>query len=153
MSLLQSFTFEPRLDLWSGELNVPWWAGTLPARFEAPATGPSAEQAVIAAALIAYQGDVRAEMERAVFEHYEDVLAYLDPRDVREPNTPKLGGPQEIWRLLRDFEIFIPPRSKPGLVFEMHLECSWDRDHGLCVLFREWIAVAVAGQMDCGGAD
>ena len=60
-----------------------------------------------------------------------------------------------MWRLLGSFSIFIPTlrADGSGIVFEVHLECSWDRDHGLCVLFRDWVAESVAGQTDCRGSD
>jgi hypothetical protein len=158
--LLRDFLFEPGLDWWEAERHVPCWGGSLPVRIAAPAAGPSARQIAVLRALLSHPGNVRGEVKRAVFDHYkaevEGTWGYTEKGvDVTDLRAPRLQAPAEIWKLLRTFSVFIPAlrEGRTEIVFEIHLECSWDADHGLCVLFRDWRAAEVAGQTDCQGGE
>jgi hypothetical protein len=156
--LLRGFAFEPGLDQWEAERHVPGWGGVLPVRIAAPSSGPSALQREVLRAVLASPHDFREEFARAVFDHYkaavEGTFGYTEKGiDVTALRAPRLGEPAQIWQLLHGFALFLPALREGGtdIVFEIHLDCSWDADHGLCVLFRNGRAVTVAGQMDCRG--
>src|SRR4051812_31322154 len=117
-ALLQGFTFEPGLDHWEGERHVPCWGGLLPITIAAPAAGPSARQREVLRALLAHPGDLRGEVERAVFDHYrrevEGTTGYVERgADVTAEQAPRLRHPHGVWRLLHTFSVFVPA-SPPG---------------------------------------
>jgi hypothetical protein len=155
---LHGFVFEPGLEMWEGERLVPFWGNAIPIRIAAPATGPSRRQREILAAILNYQGDLHSRIEEAVFAHYkqhvEGTTGYFERGvDVTAQRAPTLQRADEVWGLLSDRAIYIPAFRAEGseLVFELHMDCSWDKDHGLCVLIRAWQVAKVAGQMDCKG--
>jgi hypothetical protein len=80
--LLRGFTFEPGLDQWETERQVPCWGGTLPVRIAAPAGGPSPQQVEVLRAVLARPGDLRGEVEQAVFGYYkqnvEETTGYFE---------------------------------------------------------------------------
>ena len=68
---MAEFAFEPGLEQWDAEREVPGWSGILPIRIEAPASGPSRRQMDVLQAILAYPGDLRSEAERLIFDHYK----------------------------------------------------------------------------------
>src|SRR5262245_8637586 len=156
--LLSGFVFDPRLAWWEAERHVPCWGDTLPVQIAAPAGGPSPRQVAVVRAALTFPGDLRAAAEPALFEYYkrevEGTTGYVEGGvDVTAQRAPQLQNPSEVWGLLHDFRIYIPSlrEGRSEIILELHAECSWDEDHGLCVLFRDWQAALVAGQMDCRG--
>jgi hypothetical protein len=152
------FLFEPGLGLWEGERFVPSWGGNLPVGMAAPAAGPSRRQRDVLEALLAYQGDLRGRVEEAVYAHYErhveGTTGYFERGvDVTARRAPALRQANEVWALLSAPAVYIPAFRAGGteVVFELHMDCAWDADHGLCVLIRGWRVVKVAGQSDCKG--
>jgi hypothetical protein len=156
--VLRSFAFEPGLDMWEAEVFVPFWGGPIPVRIAAPAGGPSRRQAQILEAILSYQGDLRSQIEESLFAYYkqkvEGTAGYFERGvDVTAQRAPKLHGSGEVWGLLSAIAVYIPACSAAAneAVFELHMDCSWDADHGLCVRIRDWRVAKIAGQMDCKG--
>ncbi len=157
-SALRSFAFEPGLDMWEAEAFVPFWGGPVPVRSAAPAGGPPRGQSQIPGAILTYQGDLRSRIEESLFAYYKQKVegtagCFERGVDGTAQRAPKLHGPGEVWGLPSAIAVYIPACSaaENEAVFELHMDCSRDADHGLCVLTRDWRVAKIAGQMDCKG--
>jgi hypothetical protein len=148
--LLDPFFYDEALDWWEAELLVPWWGSRLPVILDGSAAGPSPRQVATLQAVLAYPESLRGPIAEALLAHYRDTWGCVTPSLGR---APALSSADEVWTALSSFSLFIPEfRSElGGVVFEVHMESTWDEDHGLCVLFRDWAVVRVAGQTDCHG--
>jgi hypothetical protein len=149
---LADFTFEPIIDWWEAELHVPLWGDRLTVRIAAPAGGPSPRQVATLRAVLGHRGDLRGAVAEALLAYYRDEWGCCTPS---LGDAPELPSAEEVWPNVSSIELFIPAfRSEAGgVAFEFHMDTRWDEDHGLCVLFRDWSAVRVAGQTDCRGGD
>jgi len=149
--LLAPFYFDPALGWWEAEVPVPLWGDRLPGRFDAPAAGPSPRQVAALQAVLAYPQSLRGAIAEAL-AHYRDDRGRVPPS---LGPAPALRSADEVWAAVSGFGLHVPAfRSEVGgVAFEVHMDSRWDEDHGLCVLFRDWVVVRVAGQTDCPGGD
>jgi len=149
---LAPFIFDPIMGWWQAELPVPFWGGSLPVSIDAPAAGPSPRQLATLRAVLAYTGSLREPVEEALLAHYNDERGCCTPL---LGDAPPLGSADEVWPAMSGFGLHVPAfRSGAGPVaFELHMESTWDEEHGLGLLIRDWEVVSVAGQTDCQGED
>jgi hypothetical protein len=148
--LLAGFLFEQGLDWWEAELFVPLWGDRLPVRIAAPAAGPSRRQMDTLRSVLHHPTNLRAAVGEALRAYYMDELGCITPS---LGHAPPLRSADDVWPAMSAFAVYIPDfRSPTGpAAFEMHMDPRWDEDHGLCVLFRDWVVLRVDGQTDCRG--
>jgi hypothetical protein len=128
-----------------GWAAIPCWGDLeLPVRldFEDEAGDLAPRQVAILRALLGHVGDLRAVFERALFAYYKaEIETTLDS------DTPKPGGPSDMWKLIDDPTIVIDWyfRTPTAVELKMTFNCAWDEEHGLGVRFVDWTPVAFGG--------
>jgi hypothetical protein len=149
---------DPRLrdyhfdSFWTGTAYVPFWGKDLPIWFHTYAKQPSPRQLRILGAILDYQLDLRASLERSVFDYYQaEVFGCIDfgCAAVEEECAPHLTEASQIWKLIPGADIWISYWHKDGyehaIEFKMTFACSWDEEHGFGVKFRDWKIVGFGG--------
>jgi hypothetical protein len=150
-ALLQGLHFEN--PTWDGTALVPFWGSELDVAIDPDEEGITARQLAILRAILRYSRDLRPVFEKALFEYYQaDVdgtyCAYDEQaRPIPGSGPPKLTDPSQVWGLIDEPVVCIPRyfRTPSAIEFELSFNCEWDPEHGLGVLYRDWLPVKFGG--------
>lgn len=132
---------------WSGKHKVPWLSSTTSFLVDAKETGISEEQREAISFVYSLPRSTKKRVELYLFNYYQnDVFGSLSGG---EKATPKIASPDKIWKIVSKPGIDIPPDRKLSseCYFVLNLECVWDSEHGLALLFdRDAIPLDIGGQ-------
>jgi hypothetical protein len=150
-ALLRDFHFVN--PTWEGSAFVPFWESELDVAIDPDDEGITPRQLVVLRAILRYSRDLRPDFERALFAYYQADVdgTYCDydaeARPIPGSGSPKLTEPSQIWGLIDSPVVCIPSyfRSHSAIEFELSFNCEWDREHGLGVLYRDWMPVEFGG--------
>lgn len=149
----------------SGPVWVEFWGARIQVRFDKQISeqdasvingGPSDRQFQILDAIIQYRDDFVATLEHALFEYYMehayDVATIINNfgDDVTDRHAPELHSAAEVWKLIRDPYLSIPylDDDSQNVEFIFMMKCTWDSEHGVCAVVRDWkIAADEVGQI------
>lgn len=150
MGFFDRFRAVPHAHPVFGELTYKrgLWHGTItlehgrPLRLLLPGTreAPAAGGLEVAALAPAWWGQVRAQVEREIYGHYE---AY---RDADAPDVPRLAGQSEIWPHVDLTSMQVQPYSAPDEIM-VAARVAWDEEHTLGVLIRDGRLVELNGSI------
>jgi hypothetical protein len=118
-------------SFWTGVAYVPFWRGELPVWFFTYAEVPTPRQVRIVRAVLDYPHDLRATLERSLFDYYQEhvfgAIDFGDPEDEAEC-APRLRKPGQIWKLIWGADIWISEFYKRGrakaVEFKMTFSCT-----------------------------
>jgi hypothetical protein len=93
--------------------------------------------------------ETRSTLENCLFAEYQPRIygSFMGGDEV----TPPVKRPVEIWDLIREPGVSIPPEDRiaPDCYFVVSFECVWDPEHGLSILFNDrGEPIDVGGQGD-----
>lgn len=116
---------------------------------------PSDQQFEILDSIIQHRGDFMTTLERALFRYYQEfgygvATIVSNGEDITDRAAPELHSPAEIWKLIRAPHLSIPRLDDAGhnVAFLVMMDCTWDEEHGLCAVVRDWeIAADEVGQI------
>jgi hypothetical protein len=150
-SLLDQWAFiDP---CWHGYAFIPFWGSVLEVGLRPEDEDLSARQISTLRAVLGYPRDLRPTFERALFEYYQSDVdgSYCEYDENGNPvpgsGPPKLNRPADVWPLIDEPVIYIHGffRTPSSIEFELSLNCLWDPEHGLGVLYRDWEPVEFGG--------
>jgi hypothetical protein len=123
---------------WMGKHELPWLAekGVIFIVHAGPA-GISDDQRKSLGFAYSLPHRSKTHVEEFLFTYYQsEVFGTLTGG---ESITPRISRPAEIWSLVRTPGVEVPPDRKlrGSCVFVLSLECCWDPEHGLAIVFDE----------------
>jgi len=143
----RSFVYDPALELWKGRRRVRWWGlRRLEVWVLAGAEGPSQRQLDCLDAITAYRGNLIREFEARVYAYYTDNYEGFE-------GVPKLTSSSRVWESLGLATLVVLPSTQDAVEFLLIMECTWDREHGLGVRWKNWSIVDIGGQSDVSYED
>ncbi len=152
---LDSFVLD---GIWIGELNLPWLGGLTHSLVDAKDTGTVEPQRDCMRIACTRNAQTLATLKNRIFEEYQNGI-YGSVTAINSDGieidfhelTPKLGNQEQLWEMLSEISIGIPPehRIDDKCCFTVSFECRWDEEHGISVLFnRRGIPSEVGGYGD-----
>ena len=134
---------------WIGKSDVFWlgqdiWFNVHVDKDKRP---PSQAQKELVHKVILFPRNKREELEQFIFDQYQnDIYGSIDPITW----TPKLNRSSEIWSLLSQSGLTFPADSGSGQHhrFVATFKCAWDDEHGLGVLYEDFIPTKLGGTGD-----
>ena len=131
---------------WSGKHELPWMNANATFLVDASSHGIPERQRQIVSFVYSLPVSTKARVEAYLFEYYQQrVYGSLNGGHAI---TPEIHKANEIWSLVSKPGIDIPPEKKisASRYFVLNLECLWDPEHGLAILFD-----SNASPVDVGG--
>ena len=140
-----SFGFEQ--CMWRGSIAL--LPGTkVPLAIVGSADGPAPEALSMAKELAARLPSWQADIEKALFEHYEPYAEALASGELKHRGDPlpTITSPSDVWRLISWVEASIIPVDGE-LATELQATVPWDEEHTLGLLFSRGKFCALCGSV------
>jgi hypothetical protein len=140
-----SFGFEQ--CLWRGSIALlP--GRKVPLAIVGSADGPAPEALSLAKELAARLPSWQADIEKALFEHYEPYAEALASRELkhRGGGLPTFARPSDVWPLISWVEASIIPVDGE-LATELQVSVPWDEEHTLGLFFSRGKFIALCGSV------
>jgi hypothetical protein len=139
-----------RLDrfFWECEHAVPFLGATLlfmidPEERSGPLTD---KQRQVFLSILELPAAARARMAHPIYANYVKRRGAVEADDM-----PAIANVDDVWRYVEPRHILIPRhRASPYSYFFVALECAWEPEHGLEVLFRDGSVLHASQQEGLG---
>jgi len=133
--------------MWRGSIAL--LPGTkVPLAIVGSADGPAPEALSMAKELAARLPSWQADIEKALFEHYEPYAEALASGELKHRGDPlpTITSPSDVWRLISWVEASIIPVDGE-LATELQATVPWDEEHTLGLLFSRGKFCALCGSV------
>ena len=122
-------TLVRRRGYWQGEIDLQQPPGPVPLLLSGSRTAPDESGSKLARELVRRYPDLRPDIERSLFEHYEPYAeAAESDNDGPLADIPRLSAPDQVWKHVSLVRVLIEPIERLDTV-EIAFKTGWDIEH------------------------
>jgi hypothetical protein len=130
---------------WKGSLTLPD-VGAVPLLVSGGKGGPDEASLVLARQLPEKYVNLRDDIQRHLFEHYEPYKDAVGAGELDAPSFPTIQAPMDVWPHTKVDRVLIEPIQGISTV-EVAYRVAWDEEHTLGAWIRDWHVFKLCGSV------
>lgn len=130
---------------WKGSLTLPG-VGAVPLLVSGGRSRPDEASLLLARQLTEKYGDLRDEIQRHLFEHYEPYKEAVGAGELDAPSFPAIQAAPDVWRHATVERVLIEPMEGISTI-EVAYRVAWDEEHTLGAWIRDWQMFELCGSV------